>query len=61
MYNLCIVDISITSGSWEDWVRSAFFARVSLSSTGFHATPGLIIEEKNIVKFFTITINIDTK
>merc|ERR1719474_1526691 len=29
------------NGCWEDWVKSAFFDRVSLSSTGFHATPDI--------------------
>lgn len=28
-------------GCWEDWVRAAFFDRVSLSCTGFHATPDI--------------------
>ncbi|XP_019624369.1 PREDICTED: xanthine dehydrogenase/oxidase-like [Branchiostoma belcheri] len=30
-------------GSWEDWVRAAYFDRVSLSATGFYrfSTPGL--------------------
>merc|ERR1711899_438908 len=28
-------------GTWEDWVTAAFFARVSLSTTGFHATPDI--------------------
>ncbi|XP_052058893.1 xanthine dehydrogenase/oxidase-like isoform X1 [Mytilus californianus] len=28
-------------GSWEDWVNSAYFNRVSLSSTGFYKTPGI--------------------
>ena len=29
------------AGTWEDWVRAAYFDRVSLSSTGFHATPDI--------------------
>ena len=29
------------SGKWEDWVKAAFFDRVSLSAVGFHATPGI--------------------
>jgi len=29
------------TGCWEDWVKSAYFARISLSSTGFHATPDI--------------------
>jgi len=45
------------SGSWEDWVRSAFFARVSLSSTGFHATPDIGYDFKsnsgNAFNYFT--------
>ncbi|KAG7306042.1 hypothetical protein JYU34_008617 [Plutella xylostella] len=28
-------------GKWEDWVNAAFFDRVSLSATGFHATPDI--------------------
>ncbi|XP_063625134.1 xanthine dehydrogenase [Cydia splendana] len=28
-------------GKWEDWVLAAYLDRVSLSSTGFHATPGI--------------------
>ncbi|XP_076100385.1 xanthine dehydrogenase/oxidase-like isoform X2 [Mytilus galloprovincialis] len=28
-------------GTWEDWVNSAYFDRVSLSSTGFYKTPGI--------------------
>jgi len=28
-------------GRWEDWVTAAFFDRVSLSATGFHATPDI--------------------
>ncbi|KAJ7988705.1 hypothetical protein DPEC_G00312000 [Dallia pectoralis] len=28
-------------GCWEDWVRAAYFDRVSLSSTGFYKTPDL--------------------
>ncbi|KAI8505448.1 hypothetical protein Bbelb_166370 [Branchiostoma belcheri] len=28
-------------GSWEDWVRAAYFDRVGLSATGFYRTPGL--------------------
>lgn len=26
-------------GSWEDWVKEAYFKRISLSSTGFYKTP----------------------
>ena len=29
------------TGTWEDWVKAAFFDRVSLSSVGFHATPDI--------------------
>ena len=29
------------TGTWEDWVKAAFFDRVSLSSAGFHATPDI--------------------
>ncbi|XP_028255483.1 xanthine dehydrogenase/oxidase-like [Parambassis ranga] len=28
-------------GSWEDWVRAAYFDRVSLSANGFYRTPDL--------------------
>jgi len=28
-------------GTWDDWVKAAFFDRVSLSTTGFHATPDI--------------------
>lgn len=28
-------------GTWEDWVKAAYFDRVSLSATGFHKTPDL--------------------
>lgn len=28
-------------GSWEDWVRSAYFDRVNLSANGFYKTPDL--------------------
>ena len=31
----------VCAGTWEDWVRAAYFDRVSLSSTGFHATPDI--------------------
>ena len=26
---------------WEEWVRAAYFDRVSLSCTGYHATPDI--------------------
>ncbi|XP_034827356.1 xanthine dehydrogenase [Maniola hyperantus] len=29
------------NGKWEDWVSAAFVDRVSLSATGFHATPDI--------------------
>ncbi|KAK6306886.1 hypothetical protein J4Q44_G00220340 [Coregonus suidteri] len=29
------------NGSWEDWVRAAYFDRVSLSANGFYKTPDL--------------------
>ncbi|XP_038214849.1 xanthine dehydrogenase [Zerene cesonia] len=29
------------NGKWEDWVSAAYFDRVSLSATGFYATPEL--------------------
>lgn len=28
-------------GSWEDWIRQAYFQRISLSATGFYSTPNL--------------------
>ncbi|KAK7085090.1 hypothetical protein SK128_008316 [Halocaridina rubra] len=28
-------------GSWENWVKAAYFDRVSLSATGFYRTPGI--------------------
>ncbi|CAB3367423.1 Hypothetical predicted protein [Cloeon dipterum] len=28
-------------GAWKDWVSAAFFDRVSLSATGYHATPDI--------------------
>jgi xanthine dehydrogenase/oxidase len=37
------------SGTWEGWVRSAYFDRVSLSATGFYATPEIDYKyERNI-------------
>lgn len=29
------------NGKWEDWIVAAYLDRVSLSATGFHATPGI--------------------
>ncbi|KAL0831376.1 hypothetical protein ABMA28_002200 [Loxostege sticticalis] len=29
------------NGKWEDWVQAAYFDRVSLSATGFYATPDI--------------------
>merc|ERR1719187_164268 len=44
-------------GKWEDWVKSAFFDRVSLSSTGYHATPDIGYDFKtnsgNAFNYFT--------
>ncbi|CAH1406870.1 unnamed protein product [Nezara viridula] len=28
-------------GSWEDWVKSAYFARISLAASGFYKTPDI--------------------
>ena len=28
-------------GQWEGWIKQAYFDRVSLSATGFYATPDL--------------------
>lgn len=45
------------TGSWEDWVKSAYFSRISLSSTGFHATPDIGYDFKtnsgNAFNYFT--------
>ena len=47
-------------GSWEDWVKSAFFDRVSLSSTGFHGTPDIGYDFKtnsgNAFNYFTFGV-----
>ena len=44
-------------GAWEDWVKAAFFDRVSLSSAGFHATPDIGYDWKtntgNAFNYFT--------
>jgi xanthine dehydrogenase/oxidase len=32
------------NGTWEAWVRQAYFDRVGLSATGFYATPELDYE-----------------
>eukprot|EP00094_Tigriopus_californicus_P013136 TCALIF_12703-PA protein Name:"Similar to XDH Xanthine dehydrogenase/oxidase (Gallus gallus)" AED:0.07 eAED:0.07 QI:278/0.8/0.66/1/1/1/6/364/1546 len=29
------------SGSWDDWIKAAYFERISLSAVGFYATPDL--------------------
>ena len=29
------------NGTWEDWVRKAYFDRISLSATGFYMTPNI--------------------
>ncbi|GAA6224228.1 aldehyde oxidase [Lates japonicus] len=31
-------------GSWESWVRAAFFEKISLSATGFHRGPDLYMD-----------------
>lgn len=36
-------------GKWEDWVSAAYVDRVSLSATGFHATPDIGYDFKNNV------------
>jgi len=47
-------------GKWEDWVKSAFFDRVSLSSTGYHATPDIGYDFKtnsgNAFNYFTFGV-----
>lgn len=35
------------NGTWEQWVSAAFVNRVSLSATGFHATPDIGYDFKN--------------
>ncbi|XP_045534492.1 xanthine dehydrogenase [Papilio machaon] len=35
------------NGKWEDWVSAAYVDRVSLSATGFHATPDIGFDFKN--------------
>ncbi|CAG9578686.1 unnamed protein product [Danaus chrysippus] len=35
------------NGKWEDWVSAAYFDRVSLAATGFHATPDIGFDFKN--------------
>ncbi|XP_008323589.1 xanthine dehydrogenase/oxidase [Cynoglossus semilaevis] len=40
-------------GSWEDWVHSAYFDRVNLSTTGFYKTPDLGYDfDKNCGRVF---------
>ncbi|XP_022086122.1 xanthine dehydrogenase/oxidase-like isoform X2 [Acanthaster planci] len=31
-------------GTWEEWVKAAYLSRVSLSTTGFHASPDLYFD-----------------
>ena len=54
--SICLL-IKLVSGTWEDWVKSAYFSRVSLSSTGFHATPDIGYDFKtnsgNAFNYFT--------
>ncbi|CAG9815391.1 unnamed protein product, partial [Phaedon cochleariae] len=44
-------------GTWDDWVRSAYFDRVSLAATGFHKTPDLgynwATGEGNLFNYYT--------
>ncbi|XP_045768290.1 xanthine dehydrogenase [Maniola jurtina] len=41
------------NGKWEDWVSAAYVDRVSLSATGFHATPDIGFDfKKNSGKAF---------
>ena len=28
-------------GTWEDWIKQAYFDRISLSATGFYRTSGI--------------------
>ena len=41
LYPLLHLQEAKPEGSWESWVTAAFFDRVSLSTTGFHATPDI--------------------
>jgi len=51
-------------GTWEDWVTAAFFARVSLSTTGFHATPDIGYDFQtnsgNAFNYFTFGVGCST-
>merc|ERR1712156_1387510 len=51
-------------GTWEDWVTAAFFARVSLSTTGFHATPDIGYDFQtnsgNAFNYFTYGVGCST-
>jgi len=29
------------NGNWEDWIKKAYFQRISLSATGFYQTPNI--------------------
>jgi len=44
-------------GTWEDWVRKAYFDRVSLSATGFYKTPDIDYDwntgKGNLFNYFT--------
>jgi len=35
-----IIDINPDS-NWEDWIKKAYFQRISLSATGFYQTPNI--------------------
>ncbi|XP_039998462.1 aldehyde oxidase 6 isoform X2 [Xiphias gladius] len=35
-------------GSWESWVKAAFFEKISLSATGFHRGPDLYMDWDNM-------------
>lgn len=35
-----IID-SDPNGTWEDWIKTAYLQRISLSATGFYQTPNI--------------------
>ncbi|KAH8273086.1 hypothetical protein KR018_000235, partial [Drosophila ironensis] len=38
---LAPVKAALPNGTWQDWADKAYLDRISLSATGFHATPGI--------------------
>ena len=55
---------SNSSGGWDEWVKAAFFDRVSLSSAGFHATPDIgydfATNSGNAFNYFTYGVGCST-